>query len=158
MSTLAAGTYLRRLREGQDLTRPDVIFELRQSFSGRYRLDEKQYWRIEEKGSKSSPALLAAINKILQGSAEDLLELLGDPDATEVDGMQRAAVWLAKLKAGPDLSQSHQEQLNALAASLDNVQVKEAVDLIEQLRQNPKAFTRWLSFGHWVEKEDKDTK
>lgn len=147
MSTLAAGTYLRQLREGQDLTRPDVIFELRQRFKAQYRLDEKQYWRIEEKGSKSSPALLAAINKILQGSAEDLLDLLGDPSATEEDGMQRAAVWLAKLKAGPELSQSHQEQLQALASSLNDAQVKEALDLIEHLKQNPKIFGRWLGFG-----------
>lgn len=125
MTTVAAGAYLRTLREARHYSRARLA-----SAAGTH---PSQIERIEKGEQDSRGSLLFAIVQALQGSVEQVGLLILDESATAEDGMRLAQVWL---------SQEAQKELSGFAASIPDEHIAAVVEQIERLQANPEALFR----------------
>lgn len=130
MSIDATGEYLRVLRDARKISRN----ALGQKIGADHSLIE----RIEKGQTDTRGSLLLRILHTLEGSPEQLLQLMLNPDATPADGRRLAEEWLTSGK-GRYLAR---EDLDRVANSL-------AAD--------PTRFQKWLGYGERLIEEANDT-
>jgi transcriptional regulator with XRE-family HTH domain len=82
----AVGTYLRTLREAQELSRAEIARALE--------TNEVQVARIEKGEIDTRGSLLLQFLKVVRGDAEQLTSLMTDPLATESTGRTMAEMYL----------------------------------------------------------------
>ena len=114
---VAAGAYLRTLREMHGMTREDVAGEARTSIS--------QLVRIEAGEQETRGSLLLRLVAAVRGDAQHLADLLLCPNATAVEGEHKARTGLFRM------SERHRAAFQGLSdADLDFV-----ADLAERLKR-----------------------
>jgi transcriptional regulator with XRE-family HTH domain len=86
MSLKASGAYLQHLREHTGLSRAELAEKLSTSPS--------QVFRIEEGKGETRGSLLAAFIRNVNGSAEDVVNLLLNSRASAEEGVRAAEIWL----------------------------------------------------------------
>lgn len=111
---IAAGAYLRTLREGRGLTRDEVAYEI--GTSG------VQVMRIEKGEVDTRGSLLMALAKRVHANVDHISRLLLDEQATAEDGQQLAAQWLTNHEI-------------AVIDSLDQGELGEFIALLDEIRQ-----------------------
>lgn len=131
MGTEAVGTYLRALRETQRVTRNVLAQNLNTSVS----LIES----IERGQTDTRGSLLLQIVHTLQGSPEQLLALMINPDATLEEGRKFAEAWI---KSGRISKQAFSG---------------EVATRTQELAKNPILFQRWLGYADRLLEEIKGT-
>jgi transcriptional regulator with XRE-family HTH domain len=125
MSTVAAGAYIRTLRETRQLTRAKLA-----ALTG---TNIAQIERIERGEQETRGSLLIAIVQAIQGNLEQIGQLLLSDTATADDGQQLARAWL---------TQEEQRQIDQFAAQIPNSQIAAVNAYIEQLQADPGAIFR----------------
>lgn len=95
MGRMAAGAYIKELREAKKWSRARVVQELRTyALAGDTDTSESQLLRIERGEQETRGTLLVALVRALKGSLDHLADLLLDSDATVADGERVAQLWL----------------------------------------------------------------
>ena len=97
-------------------------------------VDHTQIERIEKSQTDTRGSLLLRIVHTLQGSPDQLTELMVNPDATPEDGRRLASEWL---KAGSALHLVRQD----------------LATLIDELAEDPARFQKWLGYGERLVEE-----
>ena len=91
-------------------------------------VDHTQIERIEKSQTDTRGSLLLRIVHTLQGSPEQLTELMVNPHATPEDGRRLASEWL---KAGGAFHLAREDLAN----------------LVDGLAEDPARFQKWLGYG-----------
>lgn len=125
MGTVAAGAYIRTLREARHLSRAKLA-----AIAGTH---ESQIERIEKGEQDTRGSLLVAIVQAVRGNLDQIGELLLSEAATLDDGRQLAQAWL---------TQGEQQALDRFAAQIPDAQVAAVIAYIEQLQADPEALSR----------------
>lgn len=89
---VAAGSYIRTLRERRRLTQAEVIERAAQWLNGK-KIDSTTLWRIETGQKKTRSDILSAVVEAVEGNSDDVSRLMNDPLATPADGEDRARQW-----------------------------------------------------------------
>lgn len=129
MGMLAAGAYLRLLREGRGLTRASLARQLS--------TDDTQVERIEKGRIDTRSSLLFAFIREVRGSADQVMLLLLDDAAGEEQGRALAEAWL---EPGD-------------AAAGEDVRRRRALALIDDLLADPQKLDRLLGYGDRLREE-----
>jgi transcriptional regulator with XRE-family HTH domain len=130
MGIQSAGAYIRSLREARHIGRGSLALKLG--------IDHTQIERIEKGQTDTRGSLLLRILHTLEGSPEQLLQLMLNPDATPADGRRLAEEWLTSGR-GRHLAREDLERVaNGLAA-------------------DPARFQKWLGYGERLIEEANDT-
>ena len=125
MSMIAAGAYIRTLREARQISRAQLA-----TAAGTH---ASQIERIEKGEQDTRGSLLVAIVRAVQGSLDQIARLLLDETATAEDGKLLAHEWL---------SQEVQHEIDRFATSIPNDQIADVIAKIEQLQAEPDAIFR----------------
>ena len=115
MSLIAAGAYLRTLREAHELSRAKVA-----TLASTH---ESQIERIERGGGETRASLLLSFAQVVQADLNDLALLILDTNATAEDGLQAAE---QHFKA--------QEQDETFALAVQGIEDSAFVRLMEEIR------------------------
>jgi transcriptional regulator with XRE-family HTH domain len=118
MSMLAAGTYIRMLREAKQLSRADLA---KQSET-----NEMQIFRVEKGEIDTRGSLLMKILRVVEGSAEHIADLMLNEDATAEDGKRVAQERIRMTKNQGENSGSPYVPTTALGAFLHGLR---AIDI-----------------------------
>ena len=94
---VAAGHYIRTLRESRRLTQADVIERAAQWLNGK-KIDSTTLWRIETGRKKTRSDILSAVVEAVEGNSDDVARLMNDPLATPADGEERARQWFDRVE------------------------------------------------------------
>lgn len=89
---VAAGSYIRTLRERHRYTQADVIERAAQWLNGK-KIDSTTLWRIETGQRKTRSDILSAVVEAVEGNRDDVAALMNNPLATPADGEARAQQW-----------------------------------------------------------------
>lgn len=89
---VAAGSYIRTLRERHRFTQADVIERAAQWLDGK-KIDSTTLWRIETGRKRTRSDILSAVVDAVEGNSDDVTRLMNDPLATPADGEERAHQW-----------------------------------------------------------------
>jgi len=115
---VAAGAYLRTLREARGLTRDEVAYQIG--------TNGVQVMRIEKGEVDTRGSLLMALARRVQANVDQLSRLLLDDKATAEDGQQLATRWLS----------SHEiAEIDAMDAG----ELDEFIALLDEIRQQDDA-------------------
>ncbi len=126
MSIDATGEYIRVLREAHRVSR--------NALGQKIGTDHSLIERIEKGQTDTRGSLLLRIVHTLQGSPDQLTELMVNPNATPEDGRRLASEWL---KAGSALHLVRQD----------------LATLIDELAEDPARFQKWLGYGERLVEE-----
>lgn len=88
---VAAGSYLKALRESQKLTQLDIATAIGSTVN--------TVWRVEDGRQEPKAANLVNWLAFLHGRAEDLAALINDASATVEDGQKKAHAWFIEYSA-----------------------------------------------------------
>lgn len=110
---MAAGAYLRVLREAKGLSRAEM--------ADRLGATETNLWRIEEDGQEPKAGLLLGFIREVRGSAADFYRLLIDSQADDDVGRE-----VAQMR----LSRSEADQIEQLRATFGDDALAEAVAIL----------------------------
>lgn len=116
---IAAGVYLRTLRDEQKMTRPQVAEELDLP-------DVSALERVESGKHDSRGSLWLKIVRHLGGSAEELVDLFLDESAGEERGRQAAIDRLAKTNS----RRTDRQRVEAVVAAMGDLTNDELVDVL----------------------------
>ena len=132
MSLIAAGLYLRVLRERKGMTLADVASATRTS--------ESQISRIEKGEQEPRSSLMLRIVRAVGGSMAHLETLLLNDSATAEDGKRYAEAWLQRIyeAAAEEAAAATDEEIEAEIARLD--------ELIARLRGKPVIVERIIGY------------
>ena len=133
MSIAVAGSYLRTLRDRQELTRTDVMIQLIERFPQFRSTDSKVIWAIEEDERKVRSPLLAALVLVLNGNPNDVFDLLTDDALTKADATARAEQWLAREDA---------VDLDHIAERSTNSRLRAIAQMLKKMENDPEKLTR----------------
>lgn len=125
MSTIAAGIYIRTLREARHLSRAKLA-----AIAGTH---ESQIERIEKGEQDTRGSLLVALVQAVRGNLDQIGQLLLSEIATVDDGRELAQAWL---------TQQEQQALDRFATHVPDAQVAAVLAQIEQLQADPDALFR----------------
>jgi transcriptional regulator with XRE-family HTH domain len=128
MGTKAVGMYLQRLREHQHLTRAEVA-ELLET-------NEMQILRIEKGSVDTRASFLLAFTRTVQGSTDDIEQLLLDSDNDPTTGSK---------KAEQRIFASIQPTKEPMVMQEDTV--AQAMELVLDLRKTPNQLAKWVKYG-----------
>ncbi len=106
MSHVAFGAYLRELRRLQQIRPEEIAYKIERTVEQLYR------WERGEDVPKLNEAVVRCV-RLVNGSAEDVFDLILDGDATVEDGVMRA---LVQMQGGRRMSD--EELLKQLAERL----------------------------------------
>lgn len=125
MSLIAAGAYIRTLREARHLSRAKLA-----ALAGTH---ESQIERIEKGDQDTRASLLVAMVQAVRGNLTQIGRLLLTEAATADDGRQSAQAWL-----------SHEEQRKSarFIRGMPDSQAAAMLALVERLRAHPEALLR----------------
>ena len=125
MSLIAAGAYIRTLREARHLSRAKLA-----ALAGTH---ESQIERIEKGDQDTRGSLLVAMVQAVGGNLSQIGRLLLNEAATADNGRQIAQAWLV-----------HEEQREQLGVTvrLPDTQVAAMLAQVERLRAHPEALLR----------------
>lgn len=134
MGLIAAGAYIRTLRDALGLRLEDVAAAANTS--------ESQVSRIENGEQETRGSLLLAIVRAVRGRAEHIQDLILDNTLTAEDGKKKAQEWFtrAEVVAGEEARQMTDEELVARLGELDQkletalALLKHNPELVERLR------------------------
>lgn len=115
---IAAGAYLRTLREGRRLSRADVA-----SQAG---TNEMQIIRIEKGEIDTRSSLLMKLVRAVQGNPEHIAQLLTTDEATVEDG---------QILAQGLLTRAEMKQIDDFADSIPNDQLVEALAILHEMER-----------------------
>ena len=132
MSVAVAGAYIRALRKKQNFTQRDVMLRMAEQYP-QFKVDTKLIWGVEsdERGVKSP--LLAAMVRVLNGSADDLLDFLTDDTLTRADAIARAEA---------RLSSEDVTDLNHIAQQSTNSRLGAIAQMLKKMENDPEKLTR----------------
>lgn len=116
MSMIAAGAYLRTLREQLGLPREKVA-----ALAG---TNGSQLVRIESGEQETRGSLLAALIRAVKGNADQVMDLILDESATAEDGQRLALSWFT----GEELAEIH-----AVADAIPDHKRQEALAILQEL-------------------------
>lgn len=120
MSLIAAGAYLRLLRERRGLSAADVA-----SAAG---TNEAQVGRIEKGEIDTRGSLLLKMVQAVQGRAEDVLKLVTDASATIEDGRRKAEEALHPSEPTPE-----EQELIARLPHLSPARRRAVIQLLQSM-------------------------
>lgn len=127
MKTIATGVYLQTLREGKKFSRSHVADVLN--------TNEMQIQRIESGKVDTRGSLLFAYVKLLEGSTDDVSQLLLDEKKTEEDGRNLALQRMMRIK-----------QPNIQNDNYDDYGLEQALEVAIALRKN-RRLAQWVEVG-----------
>jgi transcriptional regulator with XRE-family HTH domain len=130
MSIDATGEYLRVLRDARKMSR--------NALGQKIGTDHSLIERIEKGQTDTRGSLLLRILHTLEGSPEQLMQLMVNPDATQEDGRRLAEEWLTSGSARYFAREDLDRVANNLAA-------------------DPTRFQKWLGYGERLIEEANDT-
>lgn len=99
--TMALGGYIKTLRLRQGLTKAEVLRRMKKQFdqtpdrSTLYRAERGEHWPDSD--------VLTALLGIIGGRLDDLVWILSNPAASEVEGCQLAETWIREHGAAADV-------------------------------------------------------
>lgn len=126
MSVKAVGAYIDKLIARHDLKVQEVTDQA--GVSANY------VWRLRTGAIKEPAAhIIASLTKAVQGSMEDITQLLLDDNATVDDGERAAMAWFAKVPKPPPITLS-ERQIKVLS-SLSPDDLDYVLDLAERLKR-----------------------
>ena len=137
MALLAAATYLKTIREARGISQYEVATGLGTStrvVGG---------WERAETDPASSS--LAAFTRFIHASAEHVVSLLIDPNATQADGVRLAQEWL---------EQSKQQFLNELDSASSDEQLHDLLTILRSFSSNPRKLGQLLGYAERLLDED----
>lgn len=118
---IAAGAYIRTLREEQQLSRPQVVKRMAKQL--RYTVDPTTIWRIEAGITRDPHAsLLTALVEAVGGDQQEVTRLRQNEHATEEDGAAAAMTWLRR------------DQIDRVDRIVNGTPVDDLAAVIEELR------------------------
>lgn len=122
---IAAGAYIRTLREARHLSRAEVA-----TATGTH---ESQIVRIENGDQDTRGSLLLAIVRVVRGRADHIQDLILNQTCTADDGKAKAQDWLARIEANAlEESRSMTDaELDVAIANLDKI--RDSPDLINRV-------------------------
>ena len=132
MSLVAAGAYLRTLREAHELSRAKVA-----TLAGTH---ESQIERIERGGGETRASLLLSFAQVVDADLNDLTSLLLGTDLTKDDGIQAAQQRLhAVVEDTRPLDEQAlelltEEQLNLMKEIIPTLTDEEFARLVEEIK------------------------
>lgn len=118
---IAAGSYIRALREGRRLTQDAVIARAAGQLNGR-KIDPTTLWRIESGRRRTRSDILSAVVTAVEGDSEDVSRLMQNPHATADDGEAAALALLTS------------EQRQHIDRIVEETDPDELATIIEELR------------------------
>ena len=130
MGVLAATAYLKALREARGLSQDDVARAIGASM--------RQVGAWERAESDPASSSLAAYIRYISASAEHVVSLLGNPDATREDGSRLARQWL---------EQSEQVYLHTLEPISSDQTLRDLLDVLRALRSDPLRLGQVLGYA-----------
>jgi transcriptional regulator with XRE-family HTH domain len=133
MNMVAAGSYIRTLREQRRLTQDAVIARAAEQLNGR-KIDPTTLWRIESGLRKTRSDILSAVVEAVEGNGDDVSRLMRDPNATADDGKSTA---LALLTA---------EQRQRIDRIVEGTDPADLAAIIEELRDEYQQSPSLLTF------------
>ena len=136
MGVLAATAYLKALREARGLSQDDVARAIGASM--------RQVGAWERAESDPASSSLAAYIRCVHASAEHVVSLLIDPDATREDGARLAREWL---------EQSEQSYLRELEGASPDEQLRELLDVLRSFRSDPLRLGQILGYAERLREE-----
>jgi transcriptional regulator with XRE-family HTH domain len=137
MTLLAAATYLKTLREAYGISQDEVARSLGTStrvVGG---------WERAETDPASSS--LAAFTRFVHASAEHVVTLLINPDATQDDGVRLAHQWL---------EQSKQRFLDELTTHSADEPLRDLLTILRSFSANPRKLGQLLGYAERLLDED----
>lgn len=127
---LAAGIYLRTLRDTRNLTREVVARELGVSV--------QQIKRWEGGGNDPAASAFVRFVEFVGGDIEEASQLLSDPDVSAEYARQLAEARAKLARMTPEERESTRQR---------------AAALISELEQDPRKLDRWLGYGDRLREE-----
>lgn len=126
MSMLAAGIYLRTLREHHGFSRAGIAKALGTS--------ESQIERIEAGLVDTRGSLLLGFTSEVKGSAEQLAQLIVSKDATKEDGIRLAELRLGGLGQGASQTPEQTDRAaKEMLEQLSNLELDKLIDLLGEI-------------------------
>jgi transcriptional regulator with XRE-family HTH domain len=113
MSMLAAGTYIKTLREAKQLSRADLA---KQSET-----NEMQILRVEKGEIDTRGSLLMKIVRVVEGSAEHIADLMLNDNATAEDAKKLAVIHLQSPKTSTSQKTASKTAIAAFLRGLRNI-------------------------------------
>ena len=138
MGALAAGSYLRTLREARQISRIDV--------ARKHPITESQLYHIEERGRNSRAELVLLALIAVKGNVEHSKQLLLDETSTIEDGRNLALDWF------------NQQNYTAITSALNDNEhplVKRVIEIIGELQGQPDKLAALAGYGERLIEESR---
>lgn len=132
----AVGMYLKILRERRNLSVMDIVLAMR-DLAPEIDTNPTYIWRIEH-GKIESPGarLLLAFTRVVEGSLEDVADLLLNRRATADDGYRRAEEWFDQTQHALDKQAASTEsevRVVQIGDSFRALETDELIDIVIEL-------------------------
>jgi transcriptional regulator with XRE-family HTH domain len=137
MALLAAATYLKTIREAHGISQDEVARSLGTS--------TRVVGGWERAEADPASTSLAAFTRFVHASAEHVVTLLINPDATQADAVQLAHEWL---------EQSKQQFLNQLDRASTDDQLRDVLTILRSFSSNPRKLGQLLGYAERLLDED----
>ncbi len=137
MALLAAATYLKTIREARGISQYEVATSLGTS--------TRVVGGWERAESDPASTSLAAFTRFVRASAEHVVTLLINPDATQDDAVQLAHEWL---------EQSKQQFLDELDSASTDEQLRDLLTILRSFSSNPRKLGQLLGYAERLLDED----